>query len=126
MNPIIRRELIGALRTRKALAVQAIFTASLAWLVIVRWPSDAAVDLSLTQARQMLLVFGYGMLTALILLAPVFPAASIARERGAGTLALLLNSPMSPWSILLGKLAGAVGLLARWAEQAAATSGPYR
>ena len=24
------------------------------------------------------------------------------------------------------KLAGAVGLLARWAEQAAATSGPYR
>lgn len=112
MNPIIRRELIGALRTRKALAVQVIFTASLAGLVIIRWPADAAVDLSLTQARQMLLVFGYGILTALILLAPVFPAASIARERSAGTLALLLNSPMSPWSILLGKLAGAVGFIA--------------
>ncbi|MCE9591881.1 MAG: ABC transporter permease [Planctomycetes bacterium] len=112
MNPIIRRELLGALRTRRALAVQAVLATALCALVVLRWPADAVVDLSQTQSRQVLQVFGYGLMICMILLAPVFPAASIVNERLQGTLTLLLNSPMSPWSILIGKLVGAMGFIA--------------
>lgn len=108
-NPIIQRELIGMLRTRKALAIMVALPAGLALLVIGRWPSEGRVDLDGTQAQQVLRVFGYGLLVGLILLAPVFPATSIVKERVQGSLALLLNSPLTPASIVVGKLVSAVG-----------------
>lgn len=108
-NPIIQRELITLLRTRRAVALQVGLVAVLAVLVLLRWPTDALVDLSGVQSQQVLRVFGYGILGALVLLAPVFPATSIVRERRQGTLALLLNSPMSPPSIVFGKLIGVLG-----------------
>src|SRR5205807_1893366 len=37
---------------------------------------------------------------------------SLVREKIKGTLALLLNSPMRPWSIYLGKLGGVLGFTA--------------
>lgn len=108
-NPIIQRELIGMLRTRKALAILVALPALLAVLVIGRWPSEGTVDLEGTQAMQVMRVFGYGLLVGLVLLAPVFPATSIVRERVQGSLALLLNSPLSPVAIVFGKLISAVG-----------------
>jgi ABC-type transport system involved in multi-copper enzyme maturation permease subunit len=186
-NPIIQRELIGVLRTRRALAAQVALALALAALVVVRWPTGQAVSVELAtrldlrdraqagaladhlrrmqhkgevpadrtvalrstegevlvsrpldpaalqavteaaqehkieivavrdvamdsggRAIQVLRVFGYGLLAAMVLLAPAFPAASIVRERQRGTLALLLNTPLGPWAILLGKLAGGV------------------
>src|SRR5690606_34562251 len=80
-------------------------------LVLVRWPSDAVVDLQGAAAQQVLRVFGYGMMAALMLLAPVFPATSIVKEKVQGTLALLLNSPIHPWSVVFGKLVGAIGFI---------------
>jgi ABC-type transport system involved in multi-copper enzyme maturation permease subunit len=108
-NPIIQRELIGMLRTRKALAIMLALPAALAVLVVGRWPSEGTVDLQGTQAMQVLRVFGYGLLVGIVLLAPVFPATSIVKERVQGSLALLLNSPLSPVSIVIGKLVSAVG-----------------
>jgi ABC-type transport system involved in multi-copper enzyme maturation permease subunit len=110
-NPIIERELIGMLRTRKALALQVCVALAFALLVVLSWPTDALVDLSGSQSRQVFQLFGYGLLATLILLVPVFPATSIVRERIGGTLALLLNSPMKPWSIYLGKLSGVLGFI---------------
>jgi len=110
-NPITQRELVGMLRTRRALILQVILVAALAVLVILRWPVDARADYTGRQAQQVLQLFGYGMLVALILLAPIFPATAIVRERQQGTLALLLNSPMSAWSIFMGKLLGALGFV---------------
>ncbi|MFW6060674.1 MAG: ABC transporter permease, partial [Phycisphaeraceae bacterium] len=110
-NPIVKRELLGTLRTRRALVVQILLAIALAALVLLRWPTDARVDFDGLRAQQVLSVFGYGLLTGVILLAPVFPAASIVRERQAGTLALLLNSPMKASSIAAGKLAGSLGFI---------------
>lgn len=110
-NPIIQRELIGILRTRRAVIVAVLLVVTLTGLVALRWPSDARVALGGIQSRQVLQVFGYGLLTGLLLLAPVFPATSIVRERVRGTLPLLLNASLSPWSIVFGKLAGSTGYL---------------
>lgn len=112
MLPIIRRELIALLRTKRAVAVQLCLALAFAILVLLRWPTEGRMDLSGAQARQVLRVFGYGLLTSILLLVPAFPATSIVREKVKGTLALLLNSPLRPWAIYLGKLAGVLGFVA--------------
>ena len=62
--------------------------------------------------QQVLQVFGYGLLAGVLFLVPAFPATSIVRERVNGTLALLLNTPIPPRSIYLGKLLGVLGFAA--------------
>ena len=109
MNPIIERELIGMLRTRKAFALQVSMAVVFALLVVLRWPTDAQVGLSGAESRRVFLLFGYGLMTALILLVPAFPATSIVREKNHGTLALLFDSPMGPSAIYFGKLVGVLG-----------------
>ena len=106
MNPIIRRELLEVLRTRRAVAMQLGLAVACALLVLVRWPTGETADLSGTRSLQVLRVFGYGLLAGILLLVPAFPATALAREKVQGTLALLLNSPLRPWSIYLGKLGG--------------------
>src|SRR6185369_5610409 len=69
-------------------------------------------DLSGARSLQVLQVFGYGLLAGVLFLVPAFPATSIVREKVNGTLALLLNTPMSPRSIYLGKLGGVMGFTA--------------
>ena len=112
MNPIIRRELLELLRTRKALALQLGLALACAVLVLLRWPTGETADLSGARSLQVLRVFGYGLLAGILLLVPAFPATSLVREKVKGTLALLLNSPMRPWSIYIGKLGGVLGFTA--------------
>jgi len=124
VNPIVGRELLGLLRTPRATAVQVVLAVGCALLVLVRWPTGGVSDLSGTRSLQVLQVFGYGMLAGVLFLIPAFPATSIVRERVNGTLALLLNTPLSPRAIYLGKLGGVLGyaaiLLAATAPAAAA------
>ncbi len=112
MNPIIRRELLEVMRTRKALAMQLGLALGCALLVLLRWPTGGTADLSGARALEVLRAFGYGLLAGILLLVPAFPATSLVREKVQGTLALLLNSPMRPWSIYLGKLGGVLGFTA--------------
>jgi ABC-type transport system involved in multi-copper enzyme maturation permease subunit len=105
-NPIIQREVLGFLRSWWAPAVQILPAIAFSLLVLIRWPTDGQVSVAGTQARQVLELFGYGSLVLVLLLVPIFPATALVRERRQGTLALLLNSPMSAWSIYFGKLAG--------------------
>ncbi|MBI1374843.1 MAG: ABC transporter permease subunit [Phycisphaera sp.] len=110
-NPIIQRELIGTLRQPRALAIQVVFVLAMVVLVMLVWPDSATVNLGGRQARQLFGVFAYGLLVGLMLLAPALPATSIVNERRRGTLILLLTSPLTPASILFGKVAGAIGFV---------------
>jgi ABC-type transport system involved in multi-copper enzyme maturation permease subunit len=112
MNPIISRELLEVLRTRKALAVQFALALACALLVLVRWPTTDLADLSGARSLEVLRLFGYGLLTGILLLVPAFPATALVREKIKGTLALLLNSPLRPLSIYVGKLGGVLGFTA--------------
>src|SRR5262245_2777993 len=109
MNPVLSRELVGLLRTRRALAAQVALAVAVAVLVVIRWPSEGIGDLNGATALQVLRVFGYGLLTALLLVVPAFPATAIVREKVRGTLPLLLNSPLSVSAIYFGKLGGVLG-----------------
>ena len=109
MIAIVRREFISILRTRKALVVQLMMAVVFLLLIALRWPTDSRVDLAGGNAQGIFRLFGYGLLGAISLLTPIFPATSIVMERRRGTLALLLNSPLTPLSIYAGKILGVLG-----------------
>ena len=77
MNPIVRRELLELLRSRKVVAAQVILAAACALLVLVRWPASGVSDLSGARSLQVLRVFGYGLLAGVIFLVPAFPATAL-------------------------------------------------
>ena len=72
MNPIIRRELLEVLRTRRAVALQLCLALGCAFLVLVRWPTGEVADLSGARSMQVMRVFGYGLLAGILLLVPAF------------------------------------------------------
>lgn len=111
MNAIIKRELIDVFRTRKSFVMQMLLAVAFALLVIMRWPTESQVDLSGQMAKDVFRLFGYGLLTAIVLMAPAFPATTVVREKNKGTLALLFNSPIPYWQIYFGKLVGVSGFL---------------
>ena len=108
-NPVLQRELIGALRDRKAVAMQVVPAVVCALLVLLRWPSAGEADVGGVASREVFRLFGYGLLIAILVMVPAFPATALVRERVQGTLALLLQTPMRPWSIYAGKLTGVLG-----------------
>ena len=110
MNPVLRREFVGLLQTRKAVAIQVALAVAVAILVVVRWPSEGVGDLSGATALQVLRIFGYGLLTAVMLVLPAFSATALVREKVRGTLPLLLNSPLSIPAIYFGMLGGVLAL----------------
>jgi ABC-type transport system involved in multi-copper enzyme maturation permease subunit len=112
MVPIIRRELLEVLRTRWAVALQLGLALACGLLLLVRWPTGDLADLSGARSLQVLRMFGYGLLASVLLLVPAFPATSLVREKVKGTLALLLDTPLRPWSIYAGKLGGVLGFSA--------------
>jgi ABC-type transport system involved in multi-copper enzyme maturation permease subunit len=112
MVPILAREFYGILRTPRALAAIVAMSLAFALLVLARWPSEALVDLSGGQSRQVFRVFSLGLFAGVLLLAPAFPAASIVREKIKGTLALLFNSPVTSLEIYSGKFLGVLAFTA--------------
>ena len=109
-NPIIRREFIGLLRRWQTLVIEILWLAALAAVVLLRWPVSAHVNLSGQQAANVLSLFGYTLLAGLMIIAPAFPAGTLVSEKRSGTLALLLNSPLSPVAVYWGKLVGVLGV----------------
>lgn len=109
-NPLIHRELVTLLRRRRMVLLQCGLAVAFALLVIVRWPTEPRMALSGTRAQEVFRLFSYGLMAALLLILPVFPATNIVRERASGTLALLLNTPLGAWRIFWGKLVAVLGL----------------
>ena len=107
---MLQRELTTLLRRRRMMALQCGLVVFFAILIAVRWPTDARVALSGTRSQQVFQLFGYGLLATSLLLLPVFPATSIVREKKQGTLELLLNTPLGPWRIFIGKLTAVMSL----------------
>ncbi len=109
-NPLVQRELVTLFRQRRMLLLQCGIATAFGLLVILRWPTEARMALSGTRSQEVFRLFAYGLLSALLLMLPVFPATSIVRERNSGTLALLLNTPLGSRRIFWGKLLAVMGL----------------
>jgi ABC-type transport system involved in multi-copper enzyme maturation permease subunit len=110
-NPIIRRELLSALRTRKALLMQGAFLLTTAVLFLLYWPAGGLQDIGGQEARQIFGILAIGELVMVVLFAPAFTAAALTSEREHNTLESLFATPMRPWEIAVGKMVGSLGFL---------------
>ena len=111
-NPILQRELVGSLRDRRTPAALCLLSLVFVLMIAARWPTEPRMALSGSRSMEVFRIFMLGLLGALHLLLPAFPATSIVRERNRGTLALLLNTPLGLFKIYTGKFLAAFGLAA--------------
>ena len=105
MNPLIRREFIGILRSPKTFTMLLFLTFLFSATVVLQWPVDSS-SVSGSESLAVFRVFGYGLLAGIVFLVPAFPETSIVNEKNNKTLALLLNSPLRGPAIYFGKIAG--------------------
>jgi ABC-type transport system involved in multi-copper enzyme maturation permease subunit len=110
-NPIIRKEVLSSLRTRKAVAMQVLFLLVAALLIWRNWPPEGLQDIGSQQARTIFSILAVGQLAMIALFAPAFTAASLTTEREKNTLESLFCTAMKPWEIALGKMAGSLAFL---------------
>lgn len=103
-NPVLRRELLERLRSRKTLAALLTVAFVSSALVLLRWPTDATIDIVSQGAMQVFQPLAFALTLAVMMLIPPFPATSLVSERRKGTLTLLLNSPITPFQLYSGKL----------------------
>ncbi|MCD4826118.1 MAG: ABC transporter permease [Phycisphaerae bacterium] len=110
-NPIIRKEVLSALRTKKAVAMQGLMFAVMAGLLWLLWPLDGLQDVGGQQARRILGILAIGELVMIALFAPALTAAALTSEKEHNTLESLFTTTMKPWEIVLGKMVGALAFL---------------
>src|SRR3954447_559580 len=118
MNPVLQKDLLGLLRLKRVAAVQALFVAVLAVMVLGSWPQGGVVEgsaqlgtgQSVTRAAdRFLLGLTLGQIVLLVLFVPGVAAVSVSGEREQNTLEMLYASRLKPGEIIAGKIAVAIG-----------------
>lgn len=105
-NPVLQRELLVNLRTKKSFFLLAGYQILLAVVVLAAWPSDERLDLTTNppSARKLVNLFFLGQYVIASLMAPSFAAGAISGEKERQTYEMLLASPMRPGAIVFGKI----------------------
>ena len=110
-NPIIQKEVLTSLRTRKAFVMQGAYLLIAALLVLLYWPSDGLQDIAGQKAMRIFSTLALGQLVMVVLFAPAFTAASLTSEKERRTWESLYVTTMKPWQIALGKMVGSLAFL---------------
>src|SRR3954453_22859515 len=118
MNPVLQKDLLGLLRLKRVAAVQLVFVAVLAVMVLGSWPQGGVVGGSAelggaaTVARsadRFLLGLTLGQIVLLVLFVPGVAAVAVSGEREQNTLEMLYASRLKPGQIIAGKVGVAIG-----------------
>ena len=112
-NPVLRRELLTSLRTRRSFILQAIFLGVLAAAILIAWPDENVLSTS-EQTVKSRIIFKYFMRGALLMiamLAPAFSAGAITMEKEKRSMDLLKTTPLTPAAIVAGKFGASLGYL---------------
>jgi len=113
-NPVLQRELLVNLRTKRAFLLLLGYQVLLAAVVVFAWPQETRLDLSgkPEQAQRLVNLFFLGQYLLASLMAPSFAAAAITGEKERKTYESLLASPLRPSAIVIGKLFASLAHLA--------------
>lgn len=105
-NPVLQRELLVNLRTRRAFLLLAVYQVLLAAVVLLAWPTDERLDLTVSppSAKKLVNLFFLGQYVIASLMAPSFAAGTITGEKERRTYEMLLASPLRPAAIVIGKM----------------------
>ncbi len=102
-NPVLIRELLVNLRSSRAFTLQLLYVSFLGVVVYFAWPAEGKL-VSADLSQRLFNMFFLGQFFLVALVAPAFAAGSITGEKERKTYEMLLASPLSPTSILVGKL----------------------
>ncbi len=105
-NPVLQRELLVNLRTKRAFVLLAAYQLILAAVVLVAWPDAERLDLTQNppSAKRLVNLFFLGQYVLASLMAPSFAAGAISGEKERKTYEMLLASPLRPVAIVIGKM----------------------
>ncbi|MEI6236181.1 MAG: ABC transporter permease subunit [Planctomycetota bacterium] len=106
-NPVLRRELLTALRSNKSFVLQFIYLSILGLIVYLAWP-EGLVAAKSELARKLFKTFGESQLVLLSIMSPAFSASAMTIEKERRCMDLLLTSPIRPSTILMGKYMSSV------------------
>jgi len=110
-NPIIAKELVNVLRSRRAMLLAIVFVVVLSSLALFMWPKAGVNPSGVLYSRLFLAIVLAAQLVMLALFTPPFAATAITVERESNTWELLYYSLLRSDQILVGKLVGAVAFL---------------
>jgi ABC-type transport system involved in multi-copper enzyme maturation permease subunit len=110
-NPVLKREFITSLRTKRAVALALVFLGVLAGLVMLMWPAEGVFSLAAQNSHKLFIILSMGFLALVSLCAPSFTAVSITVEKERETYDLLYDTMLRPDEIVLGKLVSGVGFV---------------
>jgi len=109
--PLIKRELLGLLRTRRAFWLLLASLVLSCLLPLLQWPSGSGSVVFFNRNLVVFLTFVITQLVAALLIVPAFTAAAIAGEREQDTYELLYSTLLAPSSIVISKFLGALGYI---------------
>ncbi len=108
-NPVLIREFLTSLRTKRASALAVAFLLVLAGLVMLMWPEGGVYSLAAQSSQKLFITLSLGLLTMVCLCAPAFTAVSITSEKEQRTYDLLYHTLLRPSQIMTGKFVAGVG-----------------
>src|SRR5438034_389415 len=118
MNPVLQKDLLGLLRLKRVAAVQVLFVAVLAVMVLGSWPQGGVLEGSVNlggaagairSADRFLMGLTLGQIVLLVLFVPGVAAVAVSGEREQNTLEMLYASRLRPREIIAGKVGVAIG-----------------
>ena len=110
-NPIFRREFLSACRAWKSRILISVYLLALAAMLILLWPAGGVHSVVTENTREIFSMFFGINLLLLMLMVPAFASGSISQERENETYQALFITPLTPFQIMIGKLASAVLML---------------
>jgi ABC-type transport system involved in multi-copper enzyme maturation permease subunit len=110
-NPVLNREFLTSVRTRKAVALGIGFVWLLALVVVLMWPPGGTVSLASQSSHDLFTLLAMGQLALVVLVAPAFTAVSITVEKEQSTYDLLYHTLLRSHQIVAGKLTAGVGFV---------------
>lgn len=110
-NPLLKRELISILRTRRAFWLLVLVVASSSLLPLLNWPSGGQVSFDVYRLRETFLIFTVTLLLVSALIVPASTAGAFAGERERNTYELLYTTLLPPLAIVVAKLLASTGYI---------------
>jgi len=110
-NPVLLREFLTSLRTRRALILAVLFLLCLSALVMLMWPSQGVYTMAARSSHKLFITLSVALLTLVCLCAPAFTAVSITREKELRTYDFLYHTLLRPSQIITGKFVAGVGFV---------------
>ena len=97
MNPVLQKDLLALLRLKRVAAVQLLFVAVLAVMVLGSWPQGGVLETTAVRSGDRFLIgLTLGQIVLLVLFVPGMAAVAVSGEREQNTLEMLYASRLRP------------------------------